>query len=148
MMRVLFVCTGNSCRSPMAELYFDELCRRAGRFDLEGSSAGIFAYDGAGASAPAAAVMKELGIDAGFFRSRRFTPELARESALIVAMTEAHRSAILEIAPAAAEKIRLLMDFAGGGDVPDPYGGTVQHYRAVFQSMKPALENLAETLMK
>lgn len=149
MMRILFVCTGNSCRSPMAELYFDALCRRAGRNDFEVASAGIHAWDGFPASAPASAVLAEAGIDADAFRSRSLTPALIENSDLIVPMTAAHRSAIARIAPDAAAKIRLLLEFgAGGGDVPDPYGGSVEDYRDVFRTMKPALENLAAVLMK
>ena len=137
-MRILFVCTGNSCRSPMADLYFNALCRQAGRDDLEAGSAGIFAWDGSPISRQAAAVIAEYSIDSSGFRSARFTPELAREYDLLVAMTESHRQAMAEIAPSAAGKIRLLAD----GDVPDPFGGSVGHYTRVFEAMKPALDAL------
>ena len=137
-MRILFVCTGNSCRSPMADLYFNALCRQAGRDDLEAGSAGIFAWDGSPISRQAAAVMAEYSIDSSGFRSARFPPELAREYDLLVAMTESHRQAMVEIAPSAAGKIRLLAD----GDVPDPFGGSVGHYTRVFEAMKPALDAL------
>lgn len=149
MMRILFVCTGNSCRSPMAELYFGELCRRAGRNDFEVASAGIHTCDGFPASAPAAAVLAEFGIDAASFRSRRLTPALVEDFDLIVPMTAAHRDAILNCVPGAAAKTRLLLEFGDrGGDVPDPYGGNVDHYRSVFRTMKPALEKMAAVLMK
>ena len=66
-MRILFVCTGNSCRSPMAELYFDDLCRRAGRRDFLVGSAGTSTGDGGVISRGAAGVMRALNIDSSRF---------------------------------------------------------------------------------
>ena len=86
-MRILFVCTGNSCRSPMAELYFEELCRKAGRDDIDVRSAGTCAWDGGRISAPAAAVMRQLGIERGTIRYARHTQSHAADNDLIVAMT-------------------------------------------------------------
>lgn len=147
-MRILFVCTGNSCRSPMAELYFDDLCRRAGRSDFLVRSAGTCTGDGGTVSRGAASVMQALNIDSSRFRSRSLTPAMAAESDLIVAMTASHRQAVLALAPDAASKVHLLLDFDGGGDVPDPFGGSDACYQAVFARMKPALENLAKQLFR
>lgn len=138
LLRILFVCTGNSCRSPMADLYFNHLCRQAGRADLDACSAGIFAWDGSPISRQAAAVMEKFGVDCAGFRATRFTPELARECDLLVGMTASHRAAMAEIAPSEAGKIRLLIE----DGVPDPFGGSVEHYLSVFELMKPALEEL------
>ena len=138
-MRIMFVCTGNSCHSPMADLYFNALCRKANRPDIDACSAGICAWDGSPISRQAAAVMAALGVDSAGFRSARFTPSLARECDLLVAMTGSHKVAMAEIAPSEAGKIRLLLE---AGDVPDPFGGSVEHYTRVFESMKPALDAL------
>ena len=91
--------------------------------------------------------MRELGIDGGTFRSARLTDSLAAGFDLIVAMTRGHASDIQLLCPSSAGKVRLLLEFDGGGDVPDPYGGSVEHYRRVFESMRPALENLASFVM-
>lgn len=141
-MRILFVCTANSCRSPMADLYFNRLCRQAGRADLEAASAGIYAGDGFPISRQAAAVMAEYDIDASGFRSARFTPELARTFDLLLAMTESHRMAMREIAPSETSKIHLLSE----KDIPDPFGGNVECYTRVFEAMKPALDALFQKL--
>lgn len=142
-MRIMFVCTGNSCRSPMADLYFNDLCRRANRPDIDACSAGICAWDGDRISRQAAAVMSANGIDASNFRSTRFTPALARECDLLVAMSASHRAAMAEIAPSEAGKIRLLLETA---DVPDPFGGSVEQYEQVFESMRPAIEALFQSV--
>lgn len=138
-MRILFVCTGNSCRSPMAEAYFGDLCRRAGRRDIEALSAGSSAWTGAPASEAAIAVMAEFGVDLDSFRSTRLSPQLIADCDLVVAMTAGHRHAVLELAPEAADKCILLL---GDRDVVDPYGGSVGHYRRIFEMMRPALETL------
>lgn len=123
----------------MADLYFNALCRKAGRDDIEACSAGIYAWDGSPISRQAAAVMEKFGVDASAFRATRFTPGLARDCDLLVAMTASHAAAMAEIAPSEAGKIRLLAE----GGVPDPFGGSVEHYLSLFESaMKPALEEL------
>ena len=147
-MKITFVCTGNSCRSPMAELYFASLCRQAGRNDIISASGGVFAWPGDTISPAAAAVMESLGIPSGDFRTRRFDSYSAAESDLIIAMTAGHKEAIIAISPEAAAKTRVLLDYSSGGDVPDPYGGSVAEYRKVFDIMKDALDNLAAGIFK
>ncbi|MDR0932344.1 MAG: hypothetical protein LBM70_04915 [Victivallales bacterium] len=138
-MRIMFVCTGNSCRSPMADLYFNALCQRANRSDIAACSSGVCAWDGGLISRPAASVMEQLGIDSTKFRSRRFTSELAHQCDLLIAMSNSHRDAMSQIAPDQSVKIRLLLKEA---DVPDPFGGSSDHYMKIFETMKPALDEL------
>ncbi len=126
----------------MAELYFDHYCKSLGK-NVYSGSAGIYAYDGSPISIPAEAVMRQLGIEGGKFRSRRFTPELAAEFDLIVAMTRGHLEAIKAIAPSASDKCRLLLD---SQDVPDPYGGSVKDYLNIFNTMKSSLEKLGDSI--
>ncbi len=151
-MQILFVCAGNTCRSPMAELYFRELCHQAGCNNIVVRSAGTGAYNGGKISNFASMVMREYGIDAGAFRSSELTKSLVEESDLIVAMSRHHYVAILQLCPQAIGKTRLLLEFtennpvSGMGDVPDPYGGDALRYRQVFELMRPCLERLASRL--
>ena len=138
-MKVLFLCTGNTCRSPMAEAYFRRLIERSGRKDLECGSAGICASQHSPASRNAVAVMKANGIDLSKHRSRLFTETLAKDADLIVAMTSGHLSSALALFPEISGKIRTL---APSGDIADPFGGDEKVYQTCFEEMKGHLENL------
>ncbi len=140
-MNILFVCTGNTCRSPMAELYCRSRCADADFF-----SAGLAATLGGKISAPAAAVMAENGIDAAGFRSTPLSREKLAAADLVVPMTASHAAAIIRGYPECAAKIRRLGDFADGTDIRDPFGGDVPIYRATFAQMKIALDNLLKGL--
>lgn len=147
MTRVLFVCSGNTCRSPMAELYFNDLCRRAGRGDITSASAGVCAIPGVPIAAAAREALADLGIAAGDFRSRRLDGALLAESDLVVVMAASHRAAVAAAFPECRAPIRMLLEFAGSGaSVPDPYGESADVYRRILTLMRPALSGLARHL--
>ncbi len=127
----------------MAELWFNDYCRRTGKTDLIASSAGLCAYPGNCASVPVLEVMGAHGIDASRFRSRRFTPYLAEENDCIAVMTASHLEAVKMLAPEAAPKCRLL---SRRGEIPDPFGENTAGYRRTFEFMRPEIEALAEEL--
>jgi len=135
---VLFICSGNTCRSPMAAaLARDALARRVGVGvgGLEGAgwrvgSAGVFAAEGAGMTPEARAAVERLGVEPGDHRSRPLTAEMVRDAEAVYCMTETHRRAVLELAPEAGAKV---MRLDPGGEVNDPIGGAGHVYVEVAE---------------
>lgn len=131
MKRILFVCTGNICRSPMAEGLFRNAVR--GRKAFEAMSAGVGAIDGMPPSENAVRAMKELGLDISHQRSHSLTPELVSKADYIFGMTHSHVDAISLLYPHAAEKTFLLREFDDTldvyeKDISDPIGGSLDVY--------------------
>lgn len=149
---VLFVCTGNTCRSPMAEgLFRPALAKRMGckPDELEDRgvvvmSAGIAAMLGGRAAVEAVEVMGQQGIDLSAHESQPLTEQLVRHADLILAMTRSHRKAILAEWPEAESRLKLLS--TDGADVPDPIGGPVEQYQRCVAQMKPEIEKWAAEL--
>ena len=150
MKNVLFVCTGNTCRSPMAEAWLKVLCARDG-LDWTVGSAGLDAYAGDEASVHAQEVIRDAGGDLSHHAARRLSPYLADEADLIVAMTDSHLRRIRALVPEAASKSCLLMHFSKqhpDSDVPDPFGGSREEYENCFLTLKEAVENLKISLIE
>ncbi len=136
--KVLVVCTGNSCRSPMAAGWLNQKLTGKGWM---AESAGVAAGNGAPATPEAVAAMRELGIDISGHRSRALTRELAAAADLILALTADHRREIVRRFPAAAGKVHLLDSFGPGPaqDVPDPIGLPADVYRHTRDELVRAL---------
>lgn len=144
-MRIIFICTGNTCRSPMCEGYFNKLCHDAGRNDIMVESAGTNAWEGGKASPNSINVMQTYGVNIQDFKSKRLTPESIAAADILICMTNSHRAYIGQINPAALDKTYLLLDFDysdADGDITDPFGGSHELYSLCFNDMKQALENL------
>src|SRR6266481_5232842 len=131
MKTILFICTGNVCRSPMAEGIFRQAVK--GRGDYRVFSAGLGALEGQPPSAYAIQAVKELGIDISGQRSRMLTPELVQQADFIFGMTHSHIDTVMLLYPQAAEKTFLLREFDDTldffeKDISDPIGGSYDVY--------------------
>lgn len=143
--QILFVCTGNVCRSPMAEYLFRQ--RMADQPHIHPISAGLMGIENQPASSEAITVLNELGVDLKPHRSRSLSKDLVASSKLIAVMTAAHREAILRDYPEAADKVFLLSSFGTADekrapDIPDPIGQSVDVYRRVRDQINSALSDL------
>jgi protein-tyrosine phosphatase len=151
MKKILFVCTGNTCRSPMAQAWFRYLLEQRAQGDnieYEVLSAGIHTIDGMSASREAVQIMKEAGLDISSHQSAKLSGELVQDAELILTMTRSHCEYMQNRFPEKAGQIHTLPAFAADAEseVADPYGGGLSEYRNTLAQLQELLAKLLQKL--
>lgn len=148
---ILFVCTGNTCRSPLAEGVARQIVRERGlQFGV--GSAGVAARDGEPASPDAVRAARELGIDLGAHVSQLLTRRMALDATLILVLAPQHRALLRVLAPEAVSRVHVLRDFATHGqepqEVPDPMGGDLETYRRTLGVIRDLVEKSLQRVVE
>ncbi len=147
---LIFVCTGNVCRSPMAAgMLYDKLVREKADGRVRVRSAGIWALEGQPASAYASQVMSERGLDISAHRGRNLTQADVDKADLILVMTKRHADIIARDLDRSEGKLFLLSSMAAESlDIEDPYGGSLPEYRRTAAELNDWIERGYPRIMK
>ena len=146
-MNLLFVCSGNTCRSPMAEALALKIAKHRGIEDLNVSSAGTNAWDNVPATDEALLVGMERDIDLTGHRARKLTPAIVSEADLIFVMTPGHVEQVKQLG--GRGKVHVIDEYASGTanqGVVDPHGGDLEAYRHTADVLERELEKLFDRL--
>ena len=149
---ILFVCIGNICRSPFAQVLFTKLMRQEGHKGFHAESAGLLALPGNSATFLAQKVAVEHGVDLAGHKAKRLSQKLVDWSELILVMEKSHKDELLADFPEAADKTFLMRRFARFGSrsrgIADPYGLQYDAYRFCYLDIEDAVSGIMDFLIK
>ena len=133
---MLFICTGNTCRSPIAEGIFNKQAKEKG-IDWRAASCGLSAAGGQPAARNAVLVLNEYGIDLSGHRSRQVNEQMLQSVDMIFCVTRRHMDLLAATYPDMKYKMAVLSE-----EIPDPYGGDIEIYSKTAEIMQKAIESL------
>ena len=147
MKRILFVCTANVCRSPMAQAIFNALAEDKD-LPFRAHSAGTAALGGEPMTPNAVAALEEVGIYPEAHRAQQVSAEMLGEAELVLAMSPRHAATLRRLRENSAHRVSVLPEYAAGvtEGIPDPYGHTMSAYRSTLRQVYEYVERVVERL--